>query len=150
MFSASLNKTFPSFLPSSRHSVLKTNMFLRAERYHIWFVAPFWRQKHSWYHYKQNKLKQTNSLPPKKKPQKNNKTTTKKQKTKPTHIQEGRKEGNVLFNDALNTFCLRLYGVRHMVMDHSDGERGNPPPPHRLLFPIRNKGSCMCIIPQTG
>ena len=25
---------------------------------------------------------------------------------------EGRKEGNVLFNDALNTFYLRLYGVR--------------------------------------
>ena len=24
---------------------------------------------------------------------------------------EGRKEGNVLFNDALNTFYLRLYGV---------------------------------------
>ena len=28
-------------------------------------------------------------------------------------------EGNVLFNDALNTFYLRLYGVRHMVKDHS-------------------------------
>ena len=26
-----------------------------------------------------------------------------------------RKEGNVLFNDALNTFYLWLYGVRHMV-----------------------------------
>ena len=25
-----------------------------------------------------------------------------------------RKEGNVLFNDALNTFYLRLYGVGHM------------------------------------
>ena len=33
---------------------------------------------------------------------------------------EGRKEGNVLFNDALNTFYLRLYGVGHMVKDHSD------------------------------
>ena len=30
-----------------------------------------------------------------------------------------RKEGHVLFNDALNTFYLRLYGVRHMVKDHS-------------------------------
>ena len=29
----------------------------------------------------------------------------------------GRKEGNVLFNDILNTFYLRLYGVRHMVKD---------------------------------
>ena len=26
---------------------------------------------------------------------------------------EGRKEGNVLFNDALNAFYLRLYGVGH-------------------------------------
>ena len=32
----------------------------------------------------------------------------------------GRKEGNVLFNEALNTFYLRLYGVRHMVKNHSD------------------------------
>ena len=33
---------------------------------------------------------------------------------------EGRKEGNVLYNDTLNTFYLRLYGVGHMVEDHSD------------------------------
>ena len=32
------------------------------------------------------------------------------------------KEGNVLFNDALNTFFT--YG--YMVKDHSDSERGNP------------------------
>ena len=42
----------------------------------------------------------------------------------------GRKEGNVLFNDALNTFYLRLYGVRHMIKDNSDSEKGNPLPPH--------------------
>ena len=36
---------------------------------------------------------------------------------------EGRMEGNVLFNDALNTFYLQLYGVRHMVKDRSDRER---------------------------
>ena len=59
-------------------------------------------------------------------------------------------ERNVLFNDALNTFYLRLYGVRHMVKDHSDSERGNPLPPHRLLFPISSKGSFICTIPQTG
>ena len=46
-----------------------------------------------------------------------------------------RKEGNVLFNDALNTFYLRLYGIGHMVEDHSDSDRGNP-----LLFPINSKG----------
>ena len=60
------------------------------------------------------------------------------------------KEGNVLFNDALNTFYVRLYGVRHMVKDHSDSEKGNLLPPHRLLFPINNKGSFICTIPQTG
>ena len=65
-------------------------------------------------------------------------------------VQEGRKEGNVLFNDALNTFYLRLYGVRHMVKDHSDSEKGNLLPPHRLLFPISSKGSFICTIPQTG
>ena len=64
-------------------------------------------------------------------------------------LKEGRNE-NVLFNDALNTFYLRLYGVRHMVKDHSDSERGNPLPPHRLLFSISSKGSFICTIPQTG
>ena len=55
-----------------------------------------------------------------------------------------------LFNDALNTFYLRLYGVRHMVKDHSDSEKGNPLPTHGLLFPINSKGSFICTIPQTG
>ena len=60
----------------------------------------------------------------------------------------GRKEENVLFNDALNTFYLRLYGVRHMVTDHSDSEKGNPLPPHWLLFPISSKGSFIWTIPD--
>ena len=60
------------------------------------------------------------------------------------------KEGNTLFNDALNTFYLRLYGVRHMVKDHSDSQKGNPLPPHGLLFSINSKGSFICTIPQTG
>ena len=34
-----------------------------------------------------------------------------------------RKEGNVLFNDALNTFYLQLYGVGHMVKYHRQWER---------------------------
>ena len=45
----------------------------------------------------------------------------------------GRKEGNVLFNDTLNTFYLWLYGITH-----------------GLLFPISSKDSFICIIPQTG
>ena len=66
------------------------------------------------------------------------------------HSTHGRKEGNVLFNDTLNTFYLRLYGVRHMVNDHSDSEKGNLLPPHGLLFLINSKGSLICTIPQTG
>ena len=60
------------------------------------------------------------------------------------------RERNVLFNDALNTFYLRLYGVRHMVKDYSDNEKGNPLPPHRLLLWINSKGSFICTIPHTG
>ena len=34
---------------------------------------------------------------------------------------EGRKEGrDVIFNDALNTFYLWLYGVRHMEKDFTE------------------------------
>ena len=62
----------------------------------------------------------------------------------------GRREGNVLFNDALNTFYLQLYGIGLMVKDHSDSEKGNLLPPHRLLFPINSKGSFISTIPQTG
>ena len=51
------------------------------------------------------------------------------------------KEGRVLFNDALNTFYLRLYGVRHMVNDQSDSERRNRLlRPHGLIFLIISKG----------
>ena len=62
------------------------------------------------------------------------------------HIRE--RERNVLFNNILNTFYLRLYGVRHMVKDHSDSEKGNPLPPHRLLLSINSKGSFICTIPD--
>ena len=37
-----------------------------------------------------------------------------------------------------------------MVKDHSDSEKANPLPPHRLLFPINSKGSFICTIPQAG
>ena len=47
-------------------------------------------------------------------------------------------------------FTLRLYGVRHMVKDHSDSERRNSLLPHRLLFPISRMGYFICTIPQTG
>ena len=65
-------------------------------------------------------------------------------------IEERERELFFFFNDALNTFYLRLYSVRHMVKDHSDSEKGNPLPPHRLLLSINIKGSFICTIPQTG
>ena len=61
-------------------------------------------------------------------------------------ITKRERERNILFNDALNTFYLRLYGVRHMVKDHSDSEKGNPLPPHRLLLSINSKGSFICTV----
>ena len=49
-------------------------------------------------------------------------------------------------------FILRLYGVRHMVKDHSDSEIGNLLLPHGLLFLINtnSNGSFICTNPQTG
>ena len=61
--------------------------------------------------------------------------------------QIGRKE--MFYLTTHSTLYLRLYGVRHMVKDHSNSERGNPLLPHRLLFPISSKGSFICIIPHT-
>ena len=56
------------------------------------------------------------------------------------------KVGDRLFNDALNTFHLRLYGVGHMVKDDSDSEKVNPLPPHGLLFPINRKCYFICPV----
>ena len=49
-------------------------------------------------------------------------------------IDFGRKE--MFYLTTLNTIYLRLYGVRHMVKNHSYRERANPLPPHGLLYPI--------------
>ena len=46
---------------------------------------------------------------------------------------EGRKEVFYLTTHSTH-FIYKLYGVGHMVKDHSDIERGNPLPPHRLSF----------------
>ena len=63
--------------------------------------------------------------------------------------EEGRTEGNLLFNNALNTFLIRLYGVGHMVKYNSDSETVNLLL-HGLLFLISSKGSFICTIQQTG
>ena len=45
-----------------------------------------------------------------------------------------------------------FYLTTHLftVKNHSDSEKVNPLPPHRLLFPSNSKGSFICTIPQTG
>ena len=63
------------------------------------------------------------------------------------HLKEGRKEMFYLTRHSTQ-FSLRLYGVGHMVKDHSDSERGNPLLPHWLLFLINSKGSFICTIPR--
>ena len=45
-----------------------------------------------------------------------------------------RKEENVLLNDMLNTFYLRLYGFKRVLKDHSDTKKGNPMSPLHVLF----------------
>ena len=37
-----------------------------------------------------------------------------------------------------------------MAEYYTDSEKGNPLPPHRLLFPYSNNGYFICIITQTG
>ena len=49
-----------------------------------------------------------------------------------------------------STHFIYGYMASDMVKDHSDSEKGNPLPPHMLLFPINSKGSFICTIPQTG
>ena len=50
---------------------------------------------------------------------------------------QGRKEMFYLMTHSTH-FYLRLYGIRHMVKDHSDSERGNPLPPDGLFEDANN------------
>ena len=62
-----------------------------------------------------------------------------------------RKEGNVYLMMHSTHLILRLYGVGHIVKDHSVSEKGNPlPPVHGLLFLINRKSSFICTNPQTA
>ena len=56
------------------------------------------------------------------------------------NMMERRKEGNVLFNDALNTFCLRLCGIR--VKDHSDSEE------ETMGYSVRLKARVLFYVPS--
>ena len=68
-----------------------------------------------------------------------------------THTSKWKERKEMFYLTTHSThFILWLYGVGHMVKDHSDSDKGNPLPPHRLLFLINSKGSFICTIPQTG
>ena len=60
----------------------------------------------------------------------------------------GRKEMFYLMTHS--THFIYGYMASDMVKDHSDSEKGNLLPPHRLLFLINSKSSFICTIPQTG
>ena len=49
---------------------------------------------------------------------------------------KGRKEMFYLTTHSTHFICCLLYGVGHMVKDHSDSEKENPLRPHGLLFSI--------------
>ena len=63
-------------------------------------------------------------------------------------LYEGRTE--MFYLTTHSTHFIYDYMASDMVKDHSDSEKGNPLPPHKLLFPISSKGSFICTIPQTG
>ena len=75
------------------------------------------------------------------------KAISKRQKLRYFNRREG--GGKWLFNYALNTFYLRLYGFKHMIKDHSNSERGNTLHPRGILFPISSKDSYICFITHT-
>ena len=45
-----------------------------------------------------------------------------------------KQKGTISFNDALNSFYLRLYGIGDMLKDHSDIERENSLTPFGYSF----------------
>ena len=64
----------------------------------------------------------------------------------PKVLKEGRKEAFYLTMHT--SHFIYGYMASDIIKNHSDREKGNPLPPHRLLFLISSKGSFICIIPQ--
>ena len=63
---------------------------------------------------------------------------------------EREREREMFYLTTHSTHFIYGYMASDMVKDHSDSEKGNPLPPHRLLLSINSKGSFICTIPQTG
>ena len=53
----------------------------------------------------------------------------------------GRGRKDMFYLTMHSTHLIYGYMASDIVKDHSDSEKGNPLPPHRLLFPINSKGS---------
>ena len=66
------------------------------------------------------------------------------------NIQTSEREREMFYLTTHSTHFIYGYMASDMVKDHSDSEKGNPLPPHRLLLSISSKGSFICTIPQTG
>ena len=49
------------------------------------------------------------------------------------------REREMFYLTTHSTHFIYGYMASDMVKDHSDNEKGNPLPPHRLLFPISSK-----------
>ena len=63
------------------------------------------------------------------------------------YVLSEKKEGNVSYAYAINTFYFTVIWRQIYGKDHSDIERGNPLPPiHELIFPISSKIFYICIM----
>ena len=60
------------------------------------------------------------------------------------------REREMFYLTTHSTHFIYGYMASDMVKHHSDSEKGNPLPPHRLLLSINSKGSFICTIPQRG
>ena len=58
------------------------------------------------------------------------------------------REREMFYLTTQSTHFIYGYMTSDMVKDHSDSEKGNPLPPHRLLLLINSKGSFICDIPD--
>ena len=60
------------------------------------------------------------------------------------------RERELFYLTTHSTHFIYGYMASDIVKDHSDSEKGNPLPPHRLLLSINSKGYFICTIPLTG
>ena len=60
------------------------------------------------------------------------------------------REREMFYLTTHSTHFIYGYMASDMVKDHSDSDKGNPLPPHRLLLSINSKGYFICTITQTG